>query len=100
MPGVNRNHLEFSGVDTSLNTKISVRDTVVAYCDVDIPQMKEILEDLDLYSENGIVFNKHNAASSGAEQAADRSPIFRIIKEALPSHTVSNIHPERCSINI
>ena len=58
-------------------------------CDGDIPQLKAMLEELGMYEENGIIFNKLNAASSAVEAAADRCAVFRIIKKMLPTHTVS-----------
>ena len=80
--------MEFDDVDVSTSSEIAPEDTVVVSCDGDIPQLKAMLEDLEVYEENGIIFNKLNAAASAVEQAADRSPIFKIMKNELPKHTV------------
>ena len=42
-----------------------------------------------MYEDNSIIFDKLNAASSAVEAAADRCPVFKIIKKLLPKHTVS-----------
>ncbi len=96
VPGVNATRMEFDEFDATAWTEIPVKETAVVACDGDIPQLKAMLEELELYDENGIIFNKLNPAASATEQSADRNPIFKLIKEKLPSHTVRNIPPERC----
>ena len=98
VPGVNRNHLLFDEFDVSVCFEISVKDTAVVSCDSNVPQLKVMLEELDMYDENGITFNKLSAASSASEQVADWCPVFKAIKDELPMHTGRSIPPECCTI--
>lgn len=47
--GVNDNRLEFDQLDMSALSEIPAEDTAVISCDGDIPQLKAMLEDLNLY---------------------------------------------------
>ena len=88
--------MEFDGIDVSALSEIPIEDTAVVSIDGDIPQLKSMIGELDLYEENAITCNKLSAASSTAEAAADRCAVFRGIKRELPHHTVRNLPPDRC----
>ena len=55
-----------------------------------------VTQSAELFTENKIIANKHNAARSGVEQPADLTPVFRIIKKIQPTHTVRDIPVDRC----
>ena len=96
IPGVNSNRLEFDDLDVSTLSQIPPEDTAVVAIDGDIPQLKAMLDQLDLYEEHSIICNKISAAASGAEAAADRCAVFKGMKRELPCHTVRDIPPSRC----
>ena len=96
IPGVNYNRMEYDELDVSTVSDIPPEDTAVVAIDGDIPQLKAMLDDMDMYEEHSIICNKISAASSAAEAAADRCPVFKGIKAELPHHTVRHLPPERC----
>jgi len=96
VPGINDHRMTYDEFDASLNTAIPAEETAVSWCDGDIPQLNAIKSSLELFADNKIITNKQCAASAGIRQPADLTPVFRIIRQLLPLHTVRNLLPERC----
>ena len=80
IPGVNANRLEFDGMDVSTMSEIPTRETEVVSCDRDIPQLKAMLGNLNIYGKNSIILNKLSAAASAVEQGVDCCLVFKGIK--------------------
>ena len=76
IPGVIENRAEFNedemGVEAQQLTEIPVQDTAVVSIDGDIPQLKAVIADMDMYEEHRIIFNKLNAAASAVDRARSR----------------------------
>ena len=88
--------MEYDEVNVSTVSVIPVEDITVVAIDGDIPQLKVMLEELDLYEEHGIVCNKILAAASGSEAAADRCAVFKGLKAELSHHTIRRLPASRC----
>ena len=80
IPGVHDNHKGFDEVDISTLLEIAMEDTAVVEVDGDIPQLKAVIEDLDMYKKYGIIFNRLTCAASTVEQGADCCSVFKSIK--------------------
>ena len=64
--------------------EVPTDQTVVSWCDGDLAQMAVMIdeEQLETNERLRIIANKQSAARSGAEQAADPSPLFRLLKRS------------------
>ena len=69
--------------------------TAVSWCDGDISQIANIVEDIDVYTSNKIIANKQSAARSGTEHAADLCKVFPCLKKMDKIYTVSDIPVEQ-----
>ena len=96
IPAANYNRLEYDDLNVTTVSEIPPEDTAVVAIDGDIPQLKAMLDELDMYQEYSIICNKLSAASSAAEAAADRCPVFKGIKAELPHHTARHLPTARC----
>ncbi|KAL7552482.1 hypothetical protein ACHAWF_015738 [Thalassiosira exigua] len=91
---VNKIRKEVDGVDVKLGDRIKKELTAISYCDGDLGQIAAIKSAVDMFIENEVICNKHNAARSMGDQPADRCHVFKCIKEQLPSHTAEHIPAE------
>ncbi len=66
-PFVQDQWLEYSGYDAEQDGAIPKKEFVVSYCDGDNSQLKAILANVNHYSANGIIANKHNTSRSSVE---------------------------------
>ena len=64
--------------------------------DGNIPQLKAILDKLDMYKEHSFIYNKTIATSSAAEAAVGCCAVFKDIKVELSNHTVRHLPLSQC----
>ena len=86
IPGINLQRKKYCDFDFAAGTSIPDKATAVAWSDGDLSQVYAVTQSAELFTENKIIANKHNAARSGVEQPADLTPVFRIIKKIQPTH--------------
>ncbi len=93
---INLQWKRYCNFDIATGTSIPDKATAVAWCNGDPSQIDAIKRSVELYAENKIIANKQNAACSGAEQLANLTPVFKIIKKIQHTHTVRDIPVDRC----
>ena len=80
IPFIQSTRKEYDGFSNESNLPIPEDLTAVSLCDGDIAQVASIVDDLDKFSKNEIIANKHSASRTRVEQAADTSKLFSMLK--------------------
>ena len=96
IPFIQSTRKEYDGFSNESNLPIPEDLTAVSWCDGDIAQVASIVDDLDKFSKNKIIANKHSASRTGVEQAADTSKVFPMLKKLEDTYTVSDLSADQC----
>ena len=80
LPFVHDSRSKYDSFTNDGITQIPDALTAVSWCDGDISQIANIVENIDVYTASKIIASKQSAACSGTEQAAGLCKIFPCVK--------------------
>ncbi len=97
IPFINWGRKEYDGIDVGSGLPMGDEHMVVSWCDGDNLQIDSIVseESIQMCSAINIIANKHNASSTGKEQACDLGKVFPISKNLNKTTTAEHIPPSK-----